>query len=214
MKDLSFYEQAGLVLPGSIFLFGVLALFPEIRPLLVGQGITVGGLGVFLLLAYALGHLVAGAGNLMEALVWWPVGGMPTAWVRDEKRVRLLCADQHDDLCSRVNTRLGRSFSTLRGIPRAQWKSEFGLIYRDALSSGFAGRLDTFNGNYGLNRGLAASLLLLIPICIYKFPSDWHIYVLMLSVGFVVYLIRMIRFGMYFAREVYRIFILLPSSRQ
>lgn len=212
MKDLSFYEQAGIVLPGSAVLFGVLYLIPELRPLFMDKGLTVGGLGLFLLLAYALGHLVAAVGNLLELLIWWPVGGMPTTWVRSSK-TRLLTTDQLERLRLKMKPRLGLDLPTVHGIPKKEWRGHFGLLYRDVLASGAAGRIETFNGNYGLSRGLAAAMLLLAGLVAVRQLEDWHRWSFALVVVGALYVSRMCRFGLHFAREVYLRFLLLPDAR-
>lgn len=213
MKELSFYEQAGLLLPGAILLFGLLLLIPELTPLFIDGGITIGGLGLFLLIAYALGHLVAAAGNLIEAVMWWPAGGKPTTWVPNPRRMRLLTATQHEALLAKVNARLGLGVTAIRGLPKREWEAHFGLLYRDVLNAGDCQRLETFNGNYGLNRGLAAALLALVAVAVIRQPENWLWYVTALAVAFAGYAFRTIRFGLYWAREVYLTFLLLPDKR-
>jgi hypothetical protein len=51
MKDFSFYDQTGLVIPGAVLPFGAIILFPKLRVYFDKDGITIGGLGLFLLLA-------------------------------------------------------------------------------------------------------------------------------------------------------------------
>jgi len=86
MKNLSFYEQAGIVVPGAVLLFGLFLIQPDLHDILAKDGITIGALGIFILLAYATGHLVAALGNVLEKVLWWPFGGMPSNWVTDPKR--------------------------------------------------------------------------------------------------------------------------------
>ena len=83
MKNLSFYEQAGIVVPGAVLLFGLFLIQPDLHDILAKDGITIGALGIFILLAYATGHLVAALGNVLEKVLWWPFGGMPSNWVTD-----------------------------------------------------------------------------------------------------------------------------------
>lgn len=213
LKELSFYEQAGLLLPGAILLFGLLLLIPELKPLFVDGGITIGGLGLFLLIAYALGHLVAAGGNLMEAVMWLPAGGKPTSWVRNPRRTRLLTPSQHEALVAKVNARLGLRLDAIRGLTKREWEGHFGLLYRDVLKAGDCPRLETFNGNYGLNRGLAAALVTLMVVAAARQPENWLWYVAALAVAFAGYAFRTIRFGLYWAREVYLTFLLLPDKR-
>src|SRR5712664_2864678 len=81
VTKLTFYEQVGIIIPGTVLLFGLLFYIPMLKELLAKDGVSVGQLGVFVLLAYAAGHLVAAFGNGIEALMWKPMGGMPTDWI-------------------------------------------------------------------------------------------------------------------------------------
>lgn len=211
LKELSFYEQAAVLVPGSIFVFGLLLLLPELRPLFAEKGITVGGLGLFLIVAYALGHLIATVGNMFEAIVWWPWGGMPSSWVRTAK-IRLLTARQQEGLLAKLNARHNLGLTTLRNLPRAEWRGHFDLIYCDVRKSGSTPRLETMLGNYGLNRGLAAALLVLLLTAAIRRPLHESWYLVALGAAFVGYTIRMARFGLYWAREVYLVFLLLSDE--
>lgn len=211
LKELTFYEQAAVLVPGSIFVFGLLLLLPELRPLFAEKGITVGGLGLFLIIAYALGHLVATAGNLFEAVIWWPIGGMPSGWLR-AKRTRLLTAKQHHSVLTKLNARHGLALTSLRGVDRSDWRAYFDLIYCDVRKNGSTPRLETMLGNYGLNRGLAAALLILLVVAFFRQPAHQAWYLAALAAAFAGYTIRMMRFGLYWAKEVYLAFMLLPDQ--
>ena len=157
MKDLSFYEQVGIVLPGSILLLGVLFLMPELRAQFMANGISVGGLGLFLIVAYALGHLVAAAGNLLEWLFWLPWKGMPSEWVVRERR-RLLPEAQLTQVESKVKARLGLDVD-LSSTSRKDWQPIFRRLFGEVRTAEPEGMNLTFNGNYGLNRGMATAML-------------------------------------------------------
>jgi hypothetical protein len=85
VKKLTFYEQVGIVIPGSVLLFGLLFFFPSLKDLLAKDGVSVGQLGIFVLLSYAAGHLIAAVGNVLENILWRPFGGLPSDWVVKEK---------------------------------------------------------------------------------------------------------------------------------
>lgn len=212
MKELSFYEQAGLVVPGSGLLLGVLVLEPNLQPFFVGDGISIGGLGVFVLIAYGLGHLVAAFGNLIEGVVWRCADGMPSQWPRDPHR-RLLHASQRERLFAKLRTRLGIEIASDVKTSSDAWRQTFGLLYRDVIGAAPLGRIETFNGTYGLNRGLATSAFLLIPLVAYYAPAHWLWWCSALAFIGAVYLYRMVRFGRHFAVEVYTRFLLLPDDR-
>jgi hypothetical protein len=209
MKNLSFYEQAGIVVPGSVLLFGLLLISPDLSHIFAKDGITVGGLGIFVLLSYAAGHLVAAFGNVLEAILWWPFGGMPSNWVIDQRR-SFLTNEQTALLESRLHSRLGLGEIKVYGMNRAAWNKTFQQLYRDVLGTK-PGRSETFNGNYGLNRGLASATLALAVVVPFFIVKPWLASAALLAVS-VVYLYRTYRFGVHFAREVVTHFLLLPAD--
>lgn len=209
MKELSFYEQVGIVLPGAILLLGLTLLFPELKSFLGNDGVSVGGLGLFLIIAYALGHLVAAAGNLLERCVWFPASGMPSDWLT-KKDTRLLSRDEIKRIEAKLCARLGNpvEISTLNS---EEWRPYFRHIYRAAISAEPEGRILTFNGNYGLNRGMAAAVLLVAIVVAFQQQPNWTTWVLILGALAAVYIYRMCRSGIQFAREVFARFLQIPD---
>jgi len=212
LKELSFYEQSGIVLPGAGLLLGVLVLEPAVQPIFLGDGLTVGGLGLFVIIAYALGHLCAAVGNVIDTAIWFVAGGMPSQWPRDPERP-LIGAAQRTALLAKMKARTGTDFDPTTTISKKEWRSAFHVVYRDVLGSGLASRVEVFNGSYGLNRGLAAAAVMLIPLVLQKWPEHafWWIGALLFMSA--VYAFRMFRFGVHFAREVFIRFLLLPDDR-
>jgi hypothetical protein len=209
VKKFTFYEQVGIVIPGAVLLFGLTYQLPQLRDLLSKDGISVGGLGVFVLLAYAAGHLVAAFGNAIEAVLWWWHGGMPSDWVT-KPPPNILSKEQLDNLVSRVQSRLGVDIKSFAEIDRRAWWPVARQVYGDVMKNGKPQRIDTFNGNYGLNRGLCASTLALAVVFI--LAKDWAAGFGLLAVS-TVYLYRARRFGIHYARELYVQFLLLPTYR-
>lgn len=210
MKDLSVYEQLGIVIPGAGLLLGVLVLEPAIQPLFLGNGLSVGGLGLFIIIAYALGHIVAAAGNVIDSLIWACLGGMPSQWARKPKNP-IVSESQRAAICRKANSRHGIAVATDVVVPASAWKHCFHVIYRDVMRNAPSTRIDGFNGSYGLNRGLAASCLLLLPLLWHKAPADWEWWAAGLIAMSATYAFRMCRFGVHFAREVLIGFSLLPD---
>jgi hypothetical protein len=68
MQKMSFYEQIGIVIPGSVLVFGLVLYYPVMQSLTAKDGFSVGELGLFVLIAYAAGHLVAAIANALEGL--------------------------------------------------------------------------------------------------------------------------------------------------
>jgi hypothetical protein len=198
MRDFSFYEQVGIILPGVVLVVGLSLIIPELRPYAPTPETDLGALGILLVVAYAAGHLVAGVGNFVERVFWFPFGGMPSNWVIGAKP-RLLTSAQIQTLRTRLKSRCSLDVD-LATIGQADWDKCFQQLYRDALVNA-PGRIEVFNGNYGLNRGLASALLVVLAVALAKCALD-------LQTGLIVgamtalMLYRMHRFGRHFAREV------------
>src|SRR5262249_41166639 len=117
MQQLSFYEQIGVVTPGAVFLFGLMFYIPELRDILAKDGISVGSLGVFVILSYATGHLLAAVGNAIERAYWWAKGGMPSDRIVGSKPA-LLSPAQIAKVQAKVSSRLGLVLRPLNELRR------------------------------------------------------------------------------------------------
>jgi hypothetical protein len=208
MKKLTFYEQVGIVIPGSVLLFGLLFFVPALKELLAKDGVSFGQLGIFVLLSYAAGHLIAALGNFGEAVLWWPFGGFPSDWVV-KKQSALLSDEQRESLLEKTRTRLRINIPTIIGIDRKKWFPISRQIYTDVEINGKSDRLETFNANYGLNRGLAAGCLALA--CVAFLSDGWRIGLGLLAIC-VIYAYRAYRFGVHYARELYLQFLSINST--
>ncbi len=210
MKQFSFYEQVGIVTPGAVFLFGMMFYIPGLRDVLAKDGVSVGGLGIFVIISYATGHLLAALGNGIENLYWWLRGGMPSGWIVGPNP-RLLSPAQITKVEMLTAARLGLTLPPLVELTPSAWFPIFRQIYSDVEKHGKPARGDTFNGNYGLNRGLCAATLALSVAVLIQAPAQWVV-----SLGLVVvslaYLYRMQRFGVHYAREIYSQFLVLPQE--
>ena len=82
------------------------------------------------------------------------------------------------------------------------------------LSTGLRGRGEewqsradhTFNGNYGLNRGLAAACVALAMVAATQ--AQWYVVIGFLALA-IVFAYRAYRFGVHYARELYLQFLVL-----
>jgi len=208
-KNFSFYEQTGILIPGATLVFGLLFFFPEFRMLFFSDGVSIGGLGLFLLISYAAGHLAAALGSIMESCVW--LGrGRPSNWVVREKDF-LLSAEQVGSLEQLIRQRLKLDIATIRGMATKEWMPISRQIYADVMSYGKPARIDSFDGNYTLNRGLAAALLALALLSLAYSETDWRVTLGLLPIA-AIYAYRMYRFGVSYASELYAQFLLLPAQ--
>jgi hypothetical protein len=209
MNKLTFYEQVGIVIPGSALLVGLLFYFPGLNALMAKNGVTLGQFGIFLLLSYAAGHFVAAIGNALESLFWRIFGGMPSDWVIRPAGTSLLSAQQITLLENRIRDRLKIQVGNLKGLDPNVWWPISREIYADVAKNGKQDRIDTFNGNYGLTRGLAASGFLLAIVAFAHGQRGVAAGLLILSVifGYRAYL-----FGVLYAREMYVQFLLTTDK--
>jgi hypothetical protein len=205
-RTFDFHEYAGFIIPGAVLTLGILLFFPDARAPFTKDGITFGELGLFVVVAYAAGQLVQGIGNLIEWLWWKPWGGIPSKrvlaghYLSPDQRKRLIEALKKDP---KVN----------RDLATAD-KAEYGGIVREVYAiisgAGKAARIDTFNGNYGLLRGLAAAFIALIAIAL---VLDKDLYI----VGALVILLalaiqRMHRVSVHYATELFTQYLLLRAE--
>jgi hypothetical protein len=177
---------------------------------LAKDGISIGGLGIFVIISYAAGHLLAALGNGIETLHWRCSGGMPSNWIVGPSP-RLLSSGQIGKVEALVASRLGISVAPLAEVGASGWVPVFRQIYSDVSRHGKPDRGDTFNGIYGLNRGLSAAALALAVAVVILAPSQWIVSLGLLGISSI-YLYRMHRFGIHYAREVYNQFLLLPPE--
>jgi hypothetical protein len=207
VNKLTFYEQVGIVIPGSVFVFGLLFFFPGLQTVLTKDGVSLGDFGIFLLLSYAAGHLIAAIGNVGERLFWWFFGGMPTDWIT-KTGTTLLSSSQVDLVDKKVQARLGIT-DKVRGLDPKVWWPISRQMYADIAKNGKPDRIDTFNGMYGLNRGLAAATFSL-P-CVAAGQCKWSI-----AVGLIlltaVYDYRAYRFAVHYGRELFLQFLVLDDA--
>ncbi len=209
MKQFDFYEFTGILLPGAIVMAAMVLLFPGWGLPTLVKDISVGGLGIFIVLAYAVGHLVQAIGNLIEA-VWWKCwGGMPTNWLRT-KPARLLAEQQISLLQERLRKQPGLASFEITSSSLSDWHAITRQIYAAVAGAGRASRVDTFNGNYGLNRGLGAGLLAVLALLPTQTSMDWRLVVCVL-VGAALALYRMHRFARHYGRELFIQFLELPA---
>jgi hypothetical protein len=205
MEKLTFYEQVGIVIPGSLLVFGLVLYYPDLKFITTKDSVSVGDLGLFVLLAYAAGHLVAAIANALEGLFWGVIGGMPSGWVTRDPPA-LLSSEQVENLRKKIETRLSLVLNKIVGLDRKKWWPITRQIYADVAKSGKPDRIDTFNGNYGLNRGLASSCLILLVVALAH--NDWLISAGLFAAA-CIYAYRAYRFGVHYARELFLQFLIL-----
>lgn len=199
------YEYIGVIVPGTIVLYTAAVLHPALLPGL-STSLSLADFGITLILAFIAGHLVQAGGNAWEKVVWSLLGGMPTTWVAKE-RTTLLSTEQLD----RLDARLARDFE----CDRTALKKGHGPmreLFIHVRKLGKSDRVDKFNRNYGLLRGVAVAFIAAALLMILKSTGLWREALTMLLFSTVA-TYRMVRFGIHYAREVFAEYLALATTK-
>jgi len=141
------------------------------------------------------------------------MGGMPTDWIRTRTH-QLLAEEQIHALPAKLSSELNIHITTIDAThPSSRaWYSLTRQIYAAVAAQSRNERVDTFNGNYGLNRGIASALLigLILLLFVHGFIYWQFVLLLLISAGIALY--RTYRFGVRYARELYIQFLQLPVN--
>lgn len=213
-KEFKFYDFAGILMPGAILIIGFILLYDPDNTLkgFTNLQLTIGDFGLFLILAYAIGHIVQAVGNWLENQ-WWQIRrGLPTTRcglrndgvISGEQRLRLL---------ERARADFGL-IVTDSGIPvnEKDWHILVRRMYSQVKNSERADRPDTFNGIYGLSRGLATAFTIVAVASFFIWGLQrWPISAF-LSIFALLALYRMDRFGRHYARELFVQYLNLPEK--
>lgn len=201
MKDFNFYEFAGILVPGTIVVLGARSIFPELAVAIPQSDGGFDELGVFLVVAYAGGHLVQAIAHIFENL-WWKVnGGMPSDWIRSGNR-QLLAPAQVQRIIALVRDNLRLPDFDLSKATAREWYAVTRQMYAQIELAGKNERAETFNGNYGLNRGTAVSLIAVAAMTIAHDPSRYWFCTILVGLALLAFS-RMHRFGEHYARELF-----------
>lgn len=196
-KPIDAYEYVGVIAPGAVVAIGLLLQWPSLVSTFTSKELSLGALGVFLICAFVLGHLVQAVGNLVEMVVYAPFGGMPT-----ERALRGTSSLISENQRTRVLEKVFGAGPTADAVAQTKrWSSIVREIYAEIAAAGHATRIDAFNRNYGLLRGIAASLALLLGWALATHWGDWRIAGAVIAL-LLMALYRMNRFANCYAREL------------
>ena len=211
MKTFDFYEFAGILVPGSLMLVAIILVYPQVSTVFPST-LTVGDLGLFVVIAYATGHVIQAIGNLVEQVWWTAWKGRPTDWVRTGIHL-LLAEDQLQTLKKDIATKLNIHSDIDSDMEEIAWRGIIRQIYAAVAAQARNSRVDIFNGNYGLTRGIATSLLTATLLLLYTHGFIyWQIVVLLLLCAGIS-LFRMKHFGVLYAQELFAQFLQVSNGR-
>jgi len=208
MKDFDFYEITGVIAPGIIVIIGgIILFFPDQRNTLVSiREMSIGGLGVVMVLSYVVGQLLQVIGNGIQDIYWVLWNGMPTDWVRTMKHP-LLSPRQHEILQNKIQIMLtDNTFELSAKLRKEDWKSITKQLYALLESAKCHQRVYILNSNYGLSRGISAAFVMLsIGVAFFDFRA-WKTEVILI-VLFGLSVSRMHHFGVLYGKELFVRFI-------
>lgn len=194
VRSFDFYEFVGILVPGSVLLVAIGYLFDigSLNFLLAPD--SFGGLGVHVLIAYVIGHLLQAVGNVFEGIYWKAWAGMPTDWpvTKPETNKFPTAIESVVSLCQ----------SSSHSLSLDKWQSFVAQARSVVYASGRATRLQFFNGTYGMFRGLTAAGLI-VGCFLWKSPTSLAIVYPILILVLVISLSRMHRFGVHYAKELF-----------
>lgn len=205
-KAFDAYEVIGVITPGAVVTLLLALEWPEFRALLGQEGLSIGGLGFFVIVSFVLGHLTQGLGNIVDAAVWL-VPGMPTAWVRSQKQA-LISMSQRGQLQAKV-TAMEPDITDISQVGRRCWRSVSGRMYARVHAAGRSSRIDTCNRTYGLSRGLAAAFMAAAAWLAFD-AGGLTVEVGIAAMLAVVAVARMWRSAVHYARSLFLAFVDLP----
>ncbi|PPQ20531.1 hypothetical protein CV770_03915 [Bradyrhizobium sp. AC87j1] len=200
-RQANLYEQAGILIPGATLVALLALLWPEARAQIVHTSISIGAFGVVLVVGYASGQLVAALGNMVDIVYWKLWGGLPSTWIVGP-HPKLLSSAQLRKLDEMVRNELSIICAPTSEQTPKDWFPISRQIYSYVEAHRRPARLEAFNGSYGMNRGLCASSWC-YAIVAYSASSENATYSICAAFAGAIYLYRMHRFGVHYARELY-----------
>lgn len=188
-------------------MIGLSHLFPALGVLLASKELSLGDLGLVLLSSYVAGNLLSPISHFVQAVWFKSRGGSYTSRIQ-KKNSGIL----HQTEIEALN-RKARKYSMLKededihGISASHWEALTRQIRAFLANRGSVDRVEIFNAHYGLNRGLAAALLvIIIAVGLCKWAEGLPA-IGGLFVGLCLAIYRMNDFGRYYATELMRHFI-------
>ena len=198
------YEYTGVIVPGVVLILSLAIIFPDLIPSITST-LSLGDLGLVIVLSFIAGHFVQAGGNLLETVLWKLLGGWPTATALVSSS-NLLSDTQKNRLKARLTTDFGEAVVSSFGRGQGQTRE----LFVHVRQHGSIERIGKFNRNYGLMRGLAVSFLLSC-ILVAVFSPDGRKIAVLLGLVALVFCVRMVRFGKHYAREIFAEYLRTPA---
>lgn len=207
-KSFDAYEVIGIITPGVVVALVLVVEWPSFRSILGEKGLSVGDFGLFVLVAFVLGHLVQALGNMIEPAVWLFLG-RPTDQVRSPKQT-LITQAQRGAVIKAIGV-MEKVSVDIAKVDQAYWQAVTTRVSGRLKAAGRSGTIDVANRTYSLSRGLVASLLGCLAWYL-MFHRDQPQVIVGLVIASAAAVYRMRRAGIHYARYLYIGFIDLPHT--
>lgn len=207
MNQRTFTDHFSILVAGSVFLLGLTLEAAPLHAVFLRDGMGIGALGLFMIVAYATGHLVAVLGNVIENFVTL-VFGSPSDFVTFDPP-RLINPQHVPQLEERMRGRLGLKIDHITGIERKSWRPLVEQVYLDVAANN-PGGIEASYGSYSINRELCAAFFALAFTTLILAAQHWP-FAIGLAVVALIYAHRMRRLDVRFCRELFLRFLALPA---
>lgn len=204
VKEFNLYDILGVLAPGAVVTVGVMTIFPESIMVLAKENLSAGELGFVVLISYVIGNLVAALGNFLERWYWWFCGGWPTDRAH-QIHGKILEVREIECLQEKLRSQrmIGKS-EKVKDLAGKDWWAITRRIYVGLAAKGAARRVDIFNAQYGMNRGIAAGFVVLIILLLFESGIHcWRIQSVLVACT-VLSFYRMERFACHYTAELLR----------
>jgi hypothetical protein len=171
------YEFLVYVIPGGLLLFSFMAMFPGFKGLFGQEPVNVGGLVLFLVVAFAIGQLLQSAANYA---VQWPMSELGWAYRTNAVLFTdqdVISTDDRDLLINAVNRDFRFPKDDLQfkdpasaktktdvGKLTKAWRSVIDQIYGKIHPNNLSDRLGSYSQHYSLNKSLTLAYLLMFIV--------------------------------------------------
>lgn len=203
-KEFSFYEFVGIIVPSVILLFFVEHILETKYAITLFDFSKIGESVVFIVVTYGLGHMIQALGYfLLEKPLWLCFNGKPTHWLMIKPTFwfqKLFSDSEKGKILEKIYDKFGK-------IDNKDYGSN---VYIALFHKKLTDRIDIFNGNYSLFRGLSITFIIsTILSCIYYKNYVFLIFLVLTILA----IMRMVHFSKLYAKELFRTFMSIDETK-
>lgn len=213
VKSIDQYEYIAVIIPGATLLLGVALAVNSDAVTSAFSDFSIGALGVLLIVAFVVGHLVRTVGDVLEIVMWCPTG-MPTDWVPAGKLVDFTSVQQHLRTVLKSPDFDLAAYADIKN--RDAWRAIVRQVNAVVSKAKRGARVDSFNRTYGLLVGITVALIadaLLLwatHASVFGIEAPWP--ALIAGVAALLALLRAYHFGRLYGRELFVQFLSVPAA--